>query len=364
MIDIDSNGVVKNTTTVADIENPKRKSTFYFCNTYGEMLQDSALYDTDIYKALTYVTSSQRMYVFTDCCHSGTILNLPYIHVGNFQYQYDSSGNPITVTAQEQDDFGHPVFDKDRNPVLTQRKTYKMLNDISNNIYNKPITNEDIANLMADANSIVTHYDKETGTNISNTKLSILSAKYPSLANLKGNIIHFAGTRDNKFSFESVIYDSSGNVIDRDGAFTWDWHRIWALGLNNFTVQKAYTCLIGLVNNPEQIPVCSTSKLHLFNNTDLLVDFTPPTSSANVKISKNISNKKNITNKKINKKADNNTTVNKNLNKIKKLVKKKVDLTKKFDANTVKAIVTAQNIFPAKKNVNKKKVNKKKAPKK
>lgn len=360
MIDIDSNGVVQNTTTVADIENPKRKSTFYFCNTYGEMLQDSALYDTDIYKALTYVTSSQRMYVFTDCCHSGTILNLPYIHVGNFQYQYDSSGNLITVTAQEQDDFGHPVYDKDKKPVLTQRKTYNIFNDISNNVKNLPITNDDITSLMADANSIITHYDKQTGKNISNTKLTILSAKYPSLANLNGNIIHFAGTRDNKFSFESIIYDLSDNVIDRDGAFTWDWHRLWALGLEKFTIQKAYTCLIGLVNNPEQIPVCSTSKLSLFNNTDLLVDFKPATSSANVKISKNKSIKKNIINKKLNKKSNNNINGNKNLNKINKLVKKKVDLTKKFDANTVKAIVVAQNIFSAKKTVNKKK----KAPKK
>ena len=348
MIDIDSNGVVKNTTTVADIENPKRKSTFYFCNTYGEMLQDSALYDTDIYKALTYVTNDQRMYVFTDCCHSGTILNLPYIHVGNFQYQYDSSGNSITVTAQEQDDFGHPVNDKDGNPVLFQKKTYNMLNPISNNVNNLPITNEDITNLMADANSIVTHYDKETGTNISNTKLSILSAKYPSLANLKGNIVHFAGTRDNKFSFESIIFDASGNVVDRDGAFTWDWHRLWALGLENFTIQKAYTCLIGLVNNPEQIPVCSTSKLSLFNDTTLLVDFAPSDSSANIitknKKNKNIDKSIDITNKK-----PNNAIVNKNLKKINKLVNKKVDLTKKFDANTVKAIVIAQNIFPAKK---------------
>jgi hypothetical protein len=168
-----------------------------------------------------------------------------------------------------------------------------MFNPIYNNVNNLPITNDDITSLMADANSIVTHYDKQTGTNVSNTKLTILSGKYPSLANLKGNIIHFAGTRDNKFSFESIIYDASGNEVDRDGAFTWDWYRMWALGLNNFTVQKAYTCLIGLVNNPEQIPVCSTSKLSLFNNTDLLVDFTPPSASANNKISKNKSNKNN-----------------------------------------------------------------------
>jgi hypothetical protein len=365
MIDIDSNGVVKNSTTAADAVNPKRKSTFYFCNNYGDMNEN--VYDTDIYSALSHVTSNQRMYVFTDCCHSGTILNLPYIHVGNFQYKYDPSGNIITETAVEQDDFGHDVYDKDGNEVLIQRKTYNMLTPIPNNVNNKVITEADIISLMADATSDVTRFDKETGQNVTNKKFTILSGKYPSLANLKGDIIHFAGTRDNKFSFESIIKDESGNIIDRDGAFTWDWHRLWSepLGLQKFTVQKAYTCLVGLVNNPEQIPVCSTSKMGLFNDTQLLLDFAPPPSNtpANARIVKSTNKNKNITNKSdnntiINKKP-NNTIVNKNLKKINKLVKKKTDLTKKFDSATVKAIVNAQNIFPAKK-----KANKKKAPKK
>lgn len=364
MIDIDSNGVVKNTTTAADIENPKRKSTFYFCNNYGDMNEN--IYDTDIYNALTQVTSNQRMYVFTDCCHSGTILNLPYIHVGNFQYNYDASGNIVTETAVEQDDFGHDVYDKDGNEVLIQRKTYNMLNPIPNNVNNKVITEADIISLMNDANTDVTRWDKEKGDFVTNKKFTILSGKYPSLANLKGDIIHFAGTRDNKFSFESIIEDESGNIIDRDGAFTWDFHRLWSppLGLEKFTVQKAYTCLVGLVNNPEQVPVCSTSKLSLFNDTNLLLDFKGPDSSANIVIANNKSNKKIITNKKLNNitttnKKPNNTIVNKNLKKINKLVKKKTDITKKFDSATVKAIVNAQNIFPPKK-----KANKKKAPKK
>ena len=325
LVDTDSNGVIKNTYTVSSLDNPKHKSTYYFCNDYGEMNDRSPLYDWEMYKILQKVTSSQNMYLFTDCCHSGTIFNLPFVNLGNFMYRYDSSGNIVTQSAQETDDFGHGVYDSSGNPIIVQNNLYNILNDISNNKLNLPLTTTDINTLMTDATTEVPYYDKASGTTKTTPKLSFKSAEFPSLTNMKGNIIHFSGTRDNKFSFESVIYDSSGNEIDVGGAFTTHFKKLWDLGLETFTVQKAYTCLIGLMNNPEQIPVCSTSKYRLYNDTDLLVDFKPQITPQLIAANKNVT----IT----------------ELTKIKKLIKNKSNLLNYYDPDKIKDILIAKNTF-------------------
>jgi len=335
LVDIDTNGVIQNTFTVQDLENPKHKSTFYYCNAFGEMTDKSPLYDWEMYTALQKVASSQKMYLFTDCCHSGTIFNLPFVNLGNFVYQYDSSGNIITENVQGQDDYGNLKVDISGNPIMVQNNLYNLLNDISNNVLNLPLNSDDIDSLMTDATTVITYYDKVNNVDISNTKINFLSAKFPSLTNMKGNIIHFSGTRDNKFSFEAGIFDSSGNEVNH-GAFTWRFKSLWDLGLENFTLQKTYTCLIGLLNNSNQIPVCSTSKFSLFNNTDFLVDFAPQIEPS---IKKN--NNKNTNNK-------NTKEIVTELTTIKKLINNESNLLKYYNSEKIKNVINAKNIFKPK----------------
>ena len=335
LVDTDANGVVKNTFTASDLDNPKHRSTYYFANDFGGLTPDSPVYDNEMYDVLQYVSSSQKMYIFTDCCHSGTIFNLPYVNLTNYMYQYDSSGNAITELATEKDDFGHDVHDAAGNPIKIQNKLYNKLNDIPHNVANVSITTEDIETLMTDANTVIT---VPNHPNLNNTKIYNLSAKYPSLANMKGNIIHFSGTRDNKFSFESVIYDASGNVIDRDGAFTWHLRRLWQLGLQTFTLKKLHICLTGLMNNPEQIPLCSTSKHELYNDTDLLVEFAPSAGPSIVPATKKINKNKNM------------------LKTLTKFINKKTNIINQYDVQKVKTILNAKNIFKPSLKKNKKSI--------
>jgi len=278
---------------VRDLENPKHRATFYFTNDYGALTsKGSPLYDTEMYQMLKKVNDYQTMYIFTDCCHSGTIFNLPFVTLGNFMFKYDNSGNIATETVQETDDLGHPIYDANGNPIYIKQPLYETLTyDPSNNV----LSGSDISGLLGDANTVLPVGN--TGT--FNTKINFQSAEFPSLTDMQGNIIHFAGTRDNKFSFEATQIDSSGNSI-QDGAFTWNFIRLANYGLDKLKIKDFHTCLIGLINNTNQIPMCSTSKFILYSNNNYLTDFTPSNTGPANKINFKLKNKKKLINKKPN----------------------------------------------------------------
>jgi hypothetical protein len=135
---------------------------------------------------------------------------------------------------------------------------------------------------------MVPYFDIYSNTTKEQKKINILNGEYPSnKKKIKGDIIHISGTRDSTFSYESVIYDASFNIVDRAGAFTWSMRLLWNLGLQHFNLRDTYTAIVGLVNNPLQIPVCSTSKLNGLNNPKLLTDLGPNASSIPYNISGN-----------------------------------------------------------------------------
>lgn len=306
LMDINPNGQLLSTMNASSLVNPNRRASYYFCNDYGAMSTASPLNDFEMFTLMKRVTAKQKMYIFTDCCHSGTLFNLPYVNVAEFMVKYDASGNIETEMATEKDDFGHTVYDGDGNPLLKKVAKFNSVIDLSNNVAKKPITMEDFNTLIADANTKISYFDNTTGKTREQAKINILSAEYPSNKKLKGNIIHISGTRDGTFSYESVIYDADFNIIDRAGAFTWSFRLLWNLGLQNFNLRDTYTALVGLINNPIQIPVCCTSKFNELNNPAFLTDLGPNASSLPYSIPRSFKSTNNrlLNVKKLNKKQN------------------------------------------------------------
>ncbi len=89
----------------------------------------------------------------------------------------------------------------------------------------------------------------------SENKTTILNAYYPKKINdIKGTIILISGTRDNAYSFEgNNLGKISGNLTSR---------LCWLLnnGVGNLNINDFYLLLVGLLNDPNQIPVLSCSK--------------------------------------------------------------------------------------------------------
>lgn len=84
---------------------------------------------------------------------------------------------------------------------------------------------------------------------------NILTAYFPKKLNeVKGIIVLFSGTRDNTSSYEGLnLGTMSGNLTSR---------LCWLLsnGVGKMSISDFYLALVGLLNNPEQIPVLSCSK--------------------------------------------------------------------------------------------------------
>lgn len=288
LVDINNSGNILNSFYTSSLVNPNQRGSYYFCNDYGAMTTASPIHDYEMFTLMKQVTSKQKMYIFTDCCHSGTLFNLPYVNVAEFMFQYDSSGNIMTQTAYEKDTFGYTVYDGNNNPIEKLVPMYSKVIDLSNNVAKLPITMEDFNVLINDATTMVPYFDIYSNKIKEQQKINILSGEYPSnKKKLKGDIIHISGTRDSTFSYESVIYDASFNIVDRAGAFTWSMRLLWNLGLQHFNLRDTYTAIVGLVNNPLQIPVCSTSKLNGLNSPKLLTDLGPNASSIPYNISGN-----------------------------------------------------------------------------
>lgn len=128
-----------------------------------------------------------------------------------------------------------------------------------------------------------------------NTKCSIINSNYPNKINaIKGNVILFSGTRDNAYSYESYI----NNKVS--GHFTTQLLKILNYGPSKLNLKQFYLLLVGLLNNPDQIPVLTTSlNLNLDTSTS---DLGP------IKIT--TTNKKPVKSKSKNKNAKNNTKKN------------------------------------------------------
>jgi len=287
LMDITNSGTVLNTINASSLDNPNQRASYYFTNDYGAMTTASPLNDYELYTLMKMVKKTQKMYIFTDCCHSGTLFNLPYVNVAEYMYKYDSSGNVVTQLANEKDTFGHNVLDENNMPIKKKVPIYSTVIDLSNNVAKLPITMEDYNALITDANTMVSYYDAVTGTTKQQPKINIVSGIYPSNKKLKGDIVHISGTRDSTFSYESIIYDASFNIVDKAGSFTWSIRLLWNLGLQNFNLRDTYTAIVGLINNPIQIPVCNTSKLNRINDPALLTDLGPNASSTPYSIAGN-----------------------------------------------------------------------------
>ena len=288
LVDVDINGERINTFNTLNFNNPEHKSTLIISNNYGKM---GNIYDFELYSTLKNVSAYQKMYIFTDCCQSGTILNLPFVNLHNFLYKYDSSGN--IKTGLYVDSSGNVTSDNELDEEnegivsiiydmlwLTFQGTGMDSSGSTINLYNKDIsdiadinnlTPSDISGILYKSNEVVQYYDISSGSDTSNNRMYLLQAEFPSLvSDLPGKIIHISGTRDNKLSYESE--NSVGEPIH--GAFTLNLGRLFDFGLDNLSIKQFYTCIVGLINNPKQIPVCSVSNFSLFNDS-LLTDFTP-----------------------------------------------------------------------------------------
>ncbi len=86
-------------------------------------------------------------------------------------------------------------------------------------------------------------------------KCNIISANYPeSNNNINGNVILFAGTRDNAYSYEGKV----NNV--QSGYFTNIICTLLDIDASSYSIENFYYNLIALLNNKKQIPVLTTSK--------------------------------------------------------------------------------------------------------
>ena len=100
--------------------------------------------------------------------------------------------------------------------------------------------------------------------NNNTNKTEILSTYYPKKTNeIKGNVILLSGTRDNTCSYEGNNLDIiSGNFTSR---------LCWLLnnGIGKMSLNDFYLSIVGLLNNPEQIPVITCSKFISIKKTTM-----------------------------------------------------------------------------------------------
>jgi hypothetical protein len=239
-------------TNAFNLENPEKKDGHYWSNKFGQIDATCYVLDDDIYSRLCKLKKNQTCYVFTDICHSGTIIDLPYINVGNYD-TLDASGNERDWT------------------------------DVSNYI----ITASDISRYLT--------------TDASNLEFEIKYEVQPKKDRKPpaAKIIHWSGTRSEKLSYESEKADLSGNVASR-GHSTWAHSRIWRFGAQKLTLRQYYTTLIGLMSDKEQIPVMSTSAKNVLDISGYLVTLNDPSkvSAKNVGLNINDTNKLILLNKK------------------------------------------------------------------
>ncbi len=93
---------------------------------------------------------------------------------------------------------------------------------------------------------------------------NILSAYYTKKSNdIKGIVILISGTRDNTFSYEgNNLGQISGNFTTR---------LCWLLnnGIGQMSIGDFYLALVGILNNPEQLPVLTCSKFISLTKTSM-----------------------------------------------------------------------------------------------
>ena len=98
-------------------------------------------------------------------------------------------------------------------------------------------------------------------------KTDIMKSLYKNkITDIKGNIILLSGTRDNTFSYEGINQGViSGNLTAR---------LCWLInqGIGNITLNDFYLLIVGLLNDPKQIPVLSCSKYISLTQT-IMSDF-------------------------------------------------------------------------------------------
>jgi len=227
-----------------NLENPEKKDGHYFSNKYGVIDATCYVLDDDIYSRLTKLKKDQTCYIVSDTCHSGTIMDLPFIHVGNYNTQ-DASGNEREWT------------------------------DVSN----YTLSAADISNfLTTDASNLAFEIKYEINK----------KTKKP----IAAKVIHWGSTRSETLSYESEKADASGNVESR-GHATWAHSRLWNFGAHKLTLRQHYTSLVGLISDAVQIPTISTSAKNVLDISGYLVTFNDPSkaSARNVTVEeRNISN--------------------------------------------------------------------------
>jgi hypothetical protein len=125
--------------------------------------------------------------------------------------------------------------------------------------------------------------------NETKNKCTITSANYPDKVNkIKGHVILFSGTRDNSYSYE---------INQNNQAFGLFTNKLcWLINQNieNLTLRQFYLCLIGLINNPRQIPVLTLSK-NISLDTNKMINF----KLANTNLQTNLNQKVVPANKKL-----------------------------------------------------------------
>ncbi len=188
----------------------------------------------------------------------------------------DIIGQSNAIIQRKSEDASSGKF-KDSCIVTNEGQSYgMMLDDEINNCFKKLPSNKRVYAFFDSCNSgtIIDLYSvyfvdpkntkKFSASNV-NTLLSemkkpenntsILNAYYPrKLNDIKGIIILISGTRDNTYSYEGVnLGKISGNLTSR---------LCWLLnnGVGKMNINDFYLSIVGLLNDPNQLPVLSCSK--------------------------------------------------------------------------------------------------------
>jgi len=272
VVDCNSNYIPLNPRkdTVLKLENPEFKNGFYNTNGYGvyDYANNEFLLDNEIYNFINKLKKDQTCYIFTDICHSGTTIDLPYINVGDYS-------NGLT------DDEGNPILDSNENPKYWPGNP------------NAILTATDISNIL-------TTYATDASFNIKFEVDTGKTRKPPA-----AKIIHFAGTRTETLSYEGYVIDLSDNEVSH-GFGTWAHDRLLRYGADKLTLRQYYTCLVGLVNDTIQIPMCSTSAPNVLDISGYLVTLNDPSKATSrtrtiPSVQEKIAYQKSITSIKLNK---------------------------------------------------------------
>ena len=186
-------------------------------------------------------------------------------------------------------DYSNSLKDDNDDPILDENDNPQCWPDISNII----LTATDISNML-------TTYATDASFNIK-FEVDTKKTKKPPAA----KIIHFSGTRSETLSYESTIIDLSGNEVSH-GFSTWSHDRLLTYGADKLTLRQYYTCLVGLVNDTIQIPMCSTSAPNVLDISGYLVTLKDPSKATSrtrtiPSVQEKIAYQKSITSIKLNK---------------------------------------------------------------